>query len=149
MGRPYAVDGNQAAGASVTILTLVNGGTTIMPELFYLTVGSAATPADQANNMQVNRVTADGAGTAVTPRGLRTGLSTPAGVALENHTAEPTYTANEVMLSFSFNTRASFQWYANPGMEVTMPATLSSGVGLRFVVATGTQLHEATLHYSE
>jgi len=145
----YSVDGNQNAAASTTILSISVGATVRRLAIFYLTIGAAATPADQANNCQVNRLTADGVGTAVTPQALDPAEPAAVGTGLEDHTTEPTYTANAVLLSFSFNTRANYQFYANPGRELKSPGTLSNGLGLRFVVATGTQLHEATLHYFE
>jgi len=150
MGRAYSVDGSQNAAASTTILsTSLVGVVTVRPAWFYLTIGAAATPADQASNMQVNRLTADGTGTAVTPQAIDNADPSAIADALEDHTGEPTYTANAVLLSFSFNSRANYQWYANPGRELKQPATASNGLGLRFVLATGTQLFEATIHFEE
>ena len=144
----YSVDGNQNAAAATTILETTRGAAK-RHKLYYLTIGSAATPADQANNMQVNRTTAPGTATAVTPRPLDPAEGAAVTTAGENQTVEPTKTADLVLLSFSFNSRANFQWYANPGREVVAPDTASNGLALVFVVATGTQLHEATMHIEE
>ena len=145
----YSVDGNQNAGASVTILSISVSTAGPRLKIFYLTIGAADTPADQANNMQLNRLTADGTGTGVTPQALDPAEIASRANGLENHSAEPTYTAGAVLLSFSFNSRANYQFYANPGRELIAPATISNGLGLRFVVATGTQLHESTIHFAE
>lgn len=148
MGRRYGVIGTQNAAASVTIAT-IRSTTAIRPRVFYITIGSAATPADQANNMHILRFTNDGGGTAFTPNALDEGDPAAAAAAVVDHTTEPTYSANSQLLSISFNTRANFQWYANPGAELVAPATADNGLGLRFIVATGTQLHQATMHYEE
>jgi hypothetical protein len=132
----------------VTILT-IRATTAIRPSLFYLTIGSAATPADQANNMHILRFTNDGSGTAFTPTALDEGDPAATGVAVIDHSIEPTYTASSQLLSFSWNTRANFQFFSNPGAELIAPATADNGLGLRFVVSTGTQLTQATIHYSE
>lgn len=148
-GRKYSVDGNQNAGATVTILAL-SGTAAVRPALYYINQGFSATPADNAVNMQVIRHTNDGGGTAVTPQALDSGDPGAAATALENLSTEPTYTANATVLSYSQNTRANFQWYANPGAELIGPATALNGFGLRFVVVSGgTQLSEATFHYCE
>ena len=148
MGRNYSIAGDQNAAAATTLIG-VTGAATIRPRLYYLTIGASATPADQANNMQVLRSTAAGTSTAVTPQAIDPGDPAALASAGSNHTLEPTYTAGSIMLSFSFNSRANFQWYANPGKEIVVPATAANGLGLRFVVATGTQLHEGTFHYEE
>lgn len=144
----YSVDGNQNAAASVTILATTRGASK-RHKWFYLTIGSSATPADQASNLQVNRITAPGTATAVTPTPLDSAEGAAVTTAGENHTVEPTKTAGEVLLSFSFNSRAAYQWYANPGREFVMPNTANAGAALVFVVATGTQIHEATVHFEE
>ena len=144
----YSVDGNQNAAAPITILGTTRGAAK-MHKWFYLTVGSAATPADQAHNLQVNRTTAAGTSTAVTPRPLDPAEGAAVTTAGENHTAEPTKTADLVLLSISVNQRANFQWYANPGREIVAPDTSANGLALLFVVATGTPLCEATVHFDE
>lgn len=144
----YAIEGSQNAAAATTILGFTRGAAKRI-RVFYLTVGSAATPADQANNMMLVRSTAAGTSTAVTPRALDPADGPAVTTAGHDHTVEPTYTADSELLSFSFNTRANYQWYANPGRELVVPDTALNGLGLRFIVATGTQLHEASLHFEE
>ena len=58
MGYDYAGDGSQAATANDTIWNLASA-TTIRPELFYLTIGSAVI-ATTTYHMEVNRTTAQG-----------------------------------------------------------------------------------------
>ena len=66
MQRRYTISGDQNAAATVTILGLTSA-TTIRPSLYFLTVGSAATPADQASSFKILRFTAAGTATAFTP----------------------------------------------------------------------------------
>ena len=147
--RRYALSGNQNAGASVTIMT-ISGTTAVRPAVYYITQGFSATPADNAVNMQVNRHTNDGTGTATTPQALDSGDPAASGTGVVNHSIEPTYTANAIMLSYSVNTRANYQFYSNPGGEFIGPATALSGFGIRFVVVSGgTQLSECSIAYSE
>jgi hypothetical protein len=150
MGICYSIFGDQAATADDTILTIISA-TTVRPELYYLVFGSAATPADQAYNMQINRFTADGTGSAITPVALDpdTGVTAKA-TSKDDYTVEPTYTAGSVMLSFSVNLQATYQWYAPPRGRIISPATAANGVGLLFkVVSAGTALCQTTMHFEE
>jgi hypothetical protein len=149
MARRYASDGSQNAAASTTILGLTSA-TTIRPILYEIVFGSAASPADQAFNMQVNRYTAAGTATAVTPQALDPGDPASLASAGEDHTAEPTYTSGAVMLSFSTNQQATFRWVVPPEQGIICPATASNGLGLRFVTISGGNAKcEATFFHEE
>lgn len=117
--------------------------------LYYLSIGSEATPAENAFHLRVRRFTAAGTSTAVTPQPLD-----PADVATEldageNHSAEPTYTANTEMLSKPFNQRATVQWYAPAGGEIVVPATASNGLGFETPTAGAAVSIRAMLHVDE
>ena len=144
----YSVDGNQNAAAAVTILGHTRGAS---KRTFtdYVAIGSAATPADQANNLQLNRTTAAGTSTAVTPRPFDPAEGAAVAAAGESHTSEPTKTADLVLLSLSPNSRSLAQWYAKAGRPIIVPDTANNGLALVFIVATGTQLFEATIHFDE
>lgn len=149
MARQYSSDGAQNAAASTSILGLTSAAT-IRPHIFEIVFGSSATPADQAFNMQANRYTAAGTATAVTPQALDPANPASLASAGEDHTAEPTYTAGAVMLSFSINQQATFRWSVPPTEGIVLPATAANGIGLRFVtVSGGTALSEATFHHEE
>ncbi len=149
MGRKYSSDGNQNATAADTILQLLSA-TTIKPKIYEIVFGCGATPADQSFNMQMGRITTAGTGTAVTPRPLDPGDPAALASAKENMTAESTYTADEVLLSFSVNQQATFRWYVPPEEGLVCPATANNGIGLRFVVVSGgTALCEATFIHEE
>lgn len=119
-------------------------------KLLYLAVGSEATPADAAVLLTAQRYTAAGTSTAVTPSPLDLADAAMLGVAGENHTVEPTYTANLIMLSAAFHQRAGFVYYAPPGAEITVPATNAAGVGLQTdTISTGTPAATAFVHLLE
>lgn len=147
--RRYSSSGNQNAAASVSILGLTSA-TTIRPHLYEIVFGSAATPADQSFNMQVNRFTAAGTATSFTPIALDPANPAALAAAGYNHTVEPTYTSASVLLSFSVNQQATFRWVVPPDEGLVAPATAANGLGLLFVVVSGgTALCEATFLHQE
>jgi hypothetical protein len=146
--RRYSTDGNQNAAAATTILAL-ESATTIRPSIYYFCIGSAAAPADQAANVQLNRITAVGTRTTVTPQAFDPGDPASLAAGAENHTAEPTKTAGAVMLSASVNQQQTFVWQTIPEEGIYSPATANNGIAAVFAVATGTALYEATFHHQE
>jgi len=118
--------------------------------LLYAAGGAEATPADAAVLLTAQRYTAAGTSTAVTPSPLD--LADPAmlGVAGENHTVEPTYTAGLVMLSIPFHQRAGFVYYAPPGAEIVVPATNAAGIGFQTdTISSGTPASSMIVHIQE
>jgi len=147
----YSTDGNQAATADDTIIS-IESATTIRPRLYYVTIGSGATPASQGYNMQVRRFTASGTNTAVTCQPLDPVDVASKATGGENHSAEPTYTAGSIMLSFAWQLTYMnpFVWEAPEGGEIVSPATANNGVGLTFVVVSGgTEVCEAQFLHTE
>lgn len=142
-----------ASGTNKTLLTLFHSAATPTNRgrLCYLNVGSAATPADQAADFLLNRLTAVGTeGSGLVPNNTDPGG--PAGdfdSGLGVFSGEPTYTAAKQLLAFQLNQRATFQWYANPGFELYMTATQNNGAGLQTVTSTSTQAHGATVLFEE
>lgn len=128
----YAADFQRSASASASVGNL-NAPASSMRRLrvFFINVGSEATPADVANLWQFQRTTAAGTATAVTPQALDPADAAAVAVAAENHTVEPTYTANAIMLNMPVNQKATLQWQPSPGGELVIPATASNGIGIR------------------
>lgn len=118
-------------------------------KLYDLMLGSEGTVADNPALWQVQRCTAAGTSTSVTPQPLD-----PADAATEmdagtNHTIEPTYTANAFMLSIALNQRATFRWVAyDLAHAPTFPATASNGFGLK-TPTTGLVSITATAYVEE
>jgi len=146
-GQTYAVDGTDNTIAADSIIHTERGAGARHMWL-YLTTGSAATPADQTCNWEVNRVTGGcPAGSAVTPEPFNTVFAGSITTAFQTLTTEPTKA--ETLLKFSHNLRANYQWYANPGREFLAPDTAGNGVVLECVIATASQVYEATIHFEE
>jgi hypothetical protein len=117
-------------------------------KIYDLIFGSEGTPADNAFQWVVQRVTAAGTSTGVTPQPLDPADAATEADAGENHTIEPTYTASAVLLSISINQRATFRWVASPGGELVYPATASNGFGIKTPTASAVAI-TATVHLLE
>ena len=149
MGRRYSIDGAQAVAAPTDSVLGLTSTTAIRPAIYDIIFGSNATPADNALQWLVQRYTAAGTATAVTPQPLDSGDPAATAAAGENHTAEPTYTADAILLNISANQRSTQRWMASPGGELVMPATAANGCGIQPVHASFTGEVQATAHYEE
>lgn len=149
MGRRYSIDGQDTNTAGTTILGLTSAAT-IRPRVYDLIVGSDATPADNAAEYVLQRYTAAGTSTAVTPQALDNGDPASLASAGEAHSAEPTYTANAILLQFALNQRATFRWVAAPMGEIVLPATAANGVGIQVISIAGSAVNtNAVMHFEE
>ncbi len=129
--RTYAASGQQAACSSSLKTALgLTGGTTTRPAIHQLLIGASGTPADNALQWIVQRYTAAGTGTAVTPKPLDSGDPACIATAQQNHTVEPTYTSAEFLFKLALHQKASHIWQALPGCEWKLPATASNGIGI-------------------
>ena len=148
MGRKYSAVGTGAAGTNKTMLCL-NSATTERPAVYDILLGCGATPADLAGRWAVQRYSASGSATSVTPAPLNTSNPASNVTAGKTNTVEPTYTASTEMLLFGLNQRATFRWVAAPGGEIVLPAVAASGIGIYSVSHGGTPTCEATFHWEE
>ena len=149
MGRRYTGVGEAAVGTNKTVLNLISAAT-IRPKLYDLVVACGATPADLATIFHLERFTAVGTeGSGFTPLALDPG--DPASLADYGvaHSAEPTYTASEILMKLSMNQRATIRWVAAPGGELVAPASANNGIGLQSQSSGGTAQHEATMYHEE
>lgn len=145
----YAVEMNRTASTSLSVGNVVADATRPRRGKFYdLIMGSEASPADNAFLWQVQRCTTAGTSTAVTPQPLDPADAATESDAGENHTIDPTLTANAILLSIALNQRATFRWVASPGGELTYPATASNGLAIRTPTSSAVAV-TATLHYVE
>jgi hypothetical protein len=146
----YVVQMNRTASTSLSLGTWVADATRPRRLKFYdLVVGSEASPADNAFLYIVQRCTTAGTLTGVTPSPIDPADAATESDAGENVTIEPTYTANLVMLALPLNQRATFRWVANPGSEITTPATASNGLGIQTTTATGLVAITASVYANE
>ena len=148
MQRRYTTIGDQAVGADQSVLSILSA-TTIRPSVYFLVIGSAATPADQATKFALGRITAGGTSTPFTP--IAHDPADPASLATcgYNHTAEPTYTASAWLLWASLNQQNTFKWETLPQYGLKIAASATAGIGLKSSTATGTAVHEATIYSAE
>lgn len=149
MGRRYSIDGAQAVNSPTDTCLGLTSDTTIRPAIYDVIFGSNATPADNALQWLLQRYTAAGTSTSVTPQPLDSEDPAASATAGENHTDEPTYTSNAILLNISANQRSTQRWVASPGGEIILPATSANGVGVQPVHASFTGDVQSTIHYEE
>jgi hypothetical protein len=149
--RGYSAFGSNATGtADKTALTVI-AATTVRPSIMEVIVGCSATPADQAANLALARFTAAGtsAGSPPTPRPFDPSDVAALATCGHAHSAEPTYTAGESLLSISMNQRATFRWVAIPGYELRCPASAANGIGGKLETATASTVYDFTISWWE
>jgi hypothetical protein len=149
MARNYAVTGSRSVASPTATLLGLTGATTCRTQLNDLIVGSAATPADNALRFLVQRYTAAGTSTSVTPQALDSGDPSSVTTAGVNHTAEPTYTSGANLIDIAMNQRATQRWVATPGREIRVPATAANGLGVQPIHPSFTGTVNATVHFEE
>ena len=147
----YAVDLQRTASTTGSLGSWVADATRPRRLKFYdIMFGSEATPADAAILWTIQRCTAAGTGTGVTPQPLDPADAATEADAAENHTIEPTYTAGAILLNIAVNQRATFRWVAAPGGELVTPATASNGLGVQTdTISSGTPVITAQIHAEE
>lgn len=113
-----------ASTGNITAQSVVRRG-----RVWDVVFGCEGTPADNAFSWRVQRCTTTGTGTTVTPIARDPADAACTSVARENHTIEPTYTANNELLELSMNQRATFRWQVDPLYGWVYPATANNGIG--------------------
>ena len=145
----YAIELNRTASATASLGSVTADATRPRRgKLYDVIFGSEATPADNAFRYIIQRVTAAGTSTAVTPQALDPADAATEMDSGENHTIEPTYTAGAILLAVGLNQRATFRWVASPGGELVFPATASNGLGEQKPTSSAVAI-TATLHVDE
>lgn len=148
MPHRYSVDGSMALVADDTVLSVI-AATTVRPAIYDIVLSSSSTPNNYSANFHFQRFSADGTGTSVTPQPLDVADPAALATAKEQYSAEPTYTANEILLNVSHNQQATYRWVAQQGGELIIPALAGDGIGMR-CTAVSTQFTEtATIHFTE
>lgn len=145
----YATDFTRTASTTASVGTLVADATRPRRQKWYdLVMGSHASAADNPFLYVMQRCTAAGTSTAVTPQPLDPADAATEADAGENHTIEPTYTAAALLLNIPLNQRATFRWVAAPGGEMVTPATASNGIGVATPTSSAVAI-EVQLHHEE
>jgi hypothetical protein len=144
----YGVDLARTASTTASVGSLVSAATTKRIRIQRLIFGFTGTPGDAASLWTLSRATAAGTSTAKTPKPLDMADPACTTVAGENHTVEPTYTANETLLSVPLHQRATFHLEFAPGREIVTPATSAAGLGIRTPTAPAIACN-ANVHFEE
>jgi hypothetical protein len=134
MGR-YAANLNRTLSTTQSLGSIGQGGSLRRHRWIDIVLGCDGTPGDTAVRAAIQRCTALGTSTAVTPVALDPGDTACSALAGHNHTVEPTYTGGAVLLQLVFNQRSTVRWFAAPGEELVCPATSANGIGIQTPVA--------------
>jgi hypothetical protein len=145
--RGFAISGQDTNTAATTIIGLT-AIANVRLAIIYIHCGSDAT-ADNAWEGVVQRHTAAGTSTAITPEELDP--DTPAALALAGqvHTVEPTYTAGALLLSIFCHQRAPFYFQAGPYNRLVLPGTAANGASLQSITAATPFNLGSNWHYLE
>ena len=128
----YAIPLRRTASATLSVGSVSADATRPRRgEIYDLVFGSEAAAADNPFLYVLQRFTAPGTSTAMTPRVIDPADAATEMDAGQNHTVEPTYTASTELLDIALNQRASFRWIATEGGRLIFPATASNGIGLQ------------------
>jgi hypothetical protein len=145
----YVVQLNRTASTTLPVGTVGADATRPRRGKFYdLVFGSEASPADNPFLWTVQRCTALGTSTGVTPTALDSADAATESDAGENHTIDATQTANLILLAIALNQRATFRWVAAPGGELVYPATASNGLAINTPTSSAVAV-TATVMYQE
>jgi hypothetical protein len=146
----YAVDYQRTASAVASLGSIVADATRPRRgELYDIMFGSEAAPADNAFLYRLQRCTAAGTSTGVTPQPIDPADVATEADAGENHTVEPTYTAGAIILHVALNQRATFRWQAvRDDCRLVYPATAANGFGVQTPVSSAVVI-TAQLHMCE
>lgn len=142
MGAKYSATGTQTITSSdATALGIAANASTanrFEVDEFICGIDGDATPADVQLTYEVGRITAVGTNTSVTPVLFDSADRAAQSNAGSNHTVEPTYTANQTILSVPLFHRATFRWVAPPSGGLVAPATANNGFGWKTTHASNT-----------
>lgn len=150
MARRYAVNGYTTLSTSAKTLLGLTGGTTMRPAIYQIQVGVTSAPDDKALEWLVQRYTAAGTSTAVTPSPLDPADPAAICTAGRTHSGEPTYTSGALPFDLGFHQKASAIWQAWDQLaQIRIPATANNGLGIASSHASVTPVALATIHYDE
>lgn len=146
----YAANGTIAAVTASpgdTALALIASILT-RAKIHYLTVSVGGTPvSDNVLQWLIQRFTADGTGTAVTPTLIDSGAPAAQLSAKQGYTAEPTYSTT--LFDVAVHQRSLWQWNSAPGKEIVIPAASGNGVGITPIHASYGGSAQAIAHWTE
>ena len=142
----------QAMAATYKTLVVLKAATATLTRamVYDILMGTNGTPADNSMEFNVERQTADGTATAITPNPLDNTVRAAGTVGAANATVEGTIPAlTSSLLYIGINQRASYRWVASPGGELIIPAVNLAGLALRALAPTYTGTATGAMHFEE
>ncbi len=137
----------RTASQTASVGTIAAGATSRRGMVYEITYGCDGAPNDNIFLWTVQRHTNPQTGTAVTPSTTDPGDTVASNAAAaQNHTIEPTYTANLIMSRLPLNQRATYRWVGVPGKELIYPATQNNGFGWQTPTATALAVSVTVSH---
>lgn len=140
MANFVATNGSSASAGTQQNLTTtyvgailgLNSSTTTLKrgKVYDLLIGTNGTPADNAVEWDISRVTTASTATVITPQPLDMADSAALSVCTANSSTMGTISLQNLFYA-GINQRASYRWVAAPGSELVWPATSSAGMQLR------------------
>ena len=132
MGAYYANGYTGALTSSYQTGLAIHAGTGVRPRVFQIGF-SSTTSADKALEWLIQRLSADGTGTSVTPKPFDP--ADPAGevTAKRTYSGEPTYTSGETPIDLGGHQKSQVIWNAyDEQAKIIIPATSGAGLGMQF-----------------
>lgn len=128
----YTVQMTRTANAAQSVGNITAPGASMRRGwLWDVILGCNGAPADNIFRWTLQRCTTAGTRTAKTPTPVDPADAACAMTAGENHSGEPTYTANTVLRDVQMNQRTTFRWQVDPRDGLVIPATANNGIGFQ------------------
>lgn len=145
----YSIIATGSTGASFGICQLKSTSDQSKIAIYDLTIGSAATPADQATLFVLNRFTSAGTGAVLTPALALLDQFSATAIATGRGMLTTIAEGLTGMMLIPLNQRATFRWVAAPGSELMSRASPSTGIELKSQSASASYLANATILWTE
>ncbi len=146
----YAAPFTKTGADSVQqIVEVLSSATVQRTKWWMFVIGNTATPADAVFSYVVRRVTGSATGTALTPNPLDPSDAACRGTAEHLITADAaSFSTGTELFRAPVNHRATYQWVAADGMELTGAATSANGLSLG-LSAVSTSTFGGTVYFAE
>lgn len=145
----YVTTESMALIAADSVLSVI-ATTAVRPRINHIVISSSSAPNDYSAHFHFQRFSADGtADNAITPKPLD--FADAASVTTSNgtYTAEPTVTADEIMLNVAHNQRGTWQFVPVPGNEIIIPALAGDGIAMVCKAVSTQFTEEVTIYFQE
>lgn len=131
---------------------LLTSDGTVRPSIYDFCLGSVGSPADASAGFMIARYTtigASGVATDEVPLDFNSAAAQTTAL-MGNFGTEPTLLANNGMLAWAMNQRATWRWVASPGGELVGSAAAStSGIGMECTTFSSAFTVHSSVHWSE